>query len=70
MLQVVRETVDWCCEGCARVEPEDKSLCTAYAFPDSKCKSGVCPLSTHFVRVVETPKVQVRVGQQKQAKKS
>lgn len=67
-MHVLREPVNYCCEGCDRVCVEDPSVCTAYAFPDSRWKHGICALATHVHAVVETPQVKVRVGQQKQKK--
>jgi hypothetical protein len=67
-MHVLREPVNYCCEGCGRVDPEDHSVCTAYAFPDSRWKHGVCALATHVMVAVEKTNTKVRVGQQKQKK--
>jgi len=65
---MLREPVNYCCEGCDRVDPEDHSVCTAYAFPDSRWKLGICALATHIKAVVSKTAARVRVGQQKQNK--
>lgn len=48
---------------------DEACRCTAYAFPNTKWKTGWCPLATHFNPIQEEAGVKVRVGQQKQKKK-
>ena len=64
----MREPVGYCCEGCGRVDAEDKTLCGVYIFPEKMWRINPCGLATHL-RQVETKKGRVRVGQQKQRKK-
>jgi len=59
--------VNYCCEGCDKVIPEDHSRCVAYRDPAVMWRLGTCPLATHIkTTVAKTTKV--RVGQQKQSK--
>jgi hypothetical protein len=59
--------VNYCCEGCNRVAPEDHSRCTVYINPDVIWRRGNCPLASH-IKVESAKKSKVRVGQQKQKK--
>ena len=66
--QTLGGEVNYCCEGCEKVVPDDKSRCTAYEFPEMKWRLGICPLATHVKAVVKAPKEKIRAGQQKQKK--
>jgi hypothetical protein len=66
MLNVVQEPVNYCCEGCGRVDVEDKSVCMVYAFPATRWRLGNCPLATHVKAAIKAVRTKVRVGQQKQ----
>ena len=65
----MREPVHYCCEGCGKVEPEDKSLCTIYINPDALWNRGGCFLATHMSLKTAEQAGKTRVGQQKQSKK-
>jgi len=67
--RVLGGEVNYCCEGCGRVDHKDKSRCTAYKFPWMMWRLGICPLATHVEVAVKKTKTKVRVGQQKQKKK-
>ena len=60
------------CGGCKRIIGfEPKLRCDAYAFPAAAWRMGHCPLATHVsYRPGKTDSGKVRVGQQKQKKKS
>jgi hypothetical protein len=66
----MREPVNYCCEGCDRVDAKDKTLCSVYIDPDKMWIRGKCLLSTHIKTEAELKKERVRVGQQKQKKKT
>ena len=37
------------CNGCSKaVEVANKTVCTVYAFPESKWSGGNCPMATHL----------------------
>lgn len=58
---------------CSRTDVNEKGVyCKVYAFPSAKWRNGDCPMADDELRtVVETdPQGKVRVGQQKQKKKS
>jgi len=59
--------VNYCCEGCDKVAPEDHSRCVAYRDPDVLWRRGRCPLASH-IKAVSTVSKKLRVGQQKQKK--
>jgi hypothetical protein len=55
------------CIGCNRVTKEnDKEVCKTFPFPESKWRTGDCPMASHIVK--EVVKEKQRVGQQKQQK--
>ena len=58
------------CEKAAMIR--SRKRCTIYAFPQTKWRNGqVCPFATHIEREGEkTTAGKIRVGQQKQKKKS
>ena len=60
--------VNYCCEGCNKIAPEDHSRCIAYRNPDEMWRRGRCPLASHIKPTSTKKKGKVRVGQQKQKK--
>jgi hypothetical protein len=69
-LRGMREPVCYDCEGCARVDVIDKSLCGAYIIPEKMWTRGTCPAATHIKTEEDKKAERVRVGQQKQKKKT
>lgn len=66
-LRQMRSPVVEQCEGCNHVV---EKLCDAYLEPSKKWLTGNCPLASHIVARVESQSEKVRVGQQKQKKKT
>jgi len=64
----VFEPIAYCCEGCNRVT--ESLTCNAYLMPEGKWAHGGCGLASHIKRVESGTQRKVRVGQQKQTKKS
>jgi hypothetical protein len=57
------------CEGCDRAASEGEAkFCGAFAFPESKWRTGNCSMATH-IKVESAKGDKVRVGQQKQKKR-
>ena len=54
------------CEGCSRIHEYGKH-CTVYLYPESKWRSGNCPMATHLSNGKEEKKS--KVGQKKQRKR-
>lgn len=70
-----QEVVEQCLEGegCNRVYSENggRKKCIAYAFPQAKWRNGRCVMASNFVDETQNQKDgKIRVGQQKQKKKS
>ncbi|MFW9871725.1 MAG: PxxKW family cysteine-rich protein [Candidatus Thorarchaeota archaeon] len=65
LLRTMREPLSYCCEGCERIDPNDKTLCNVYIDPEKSWRLGHCALATH-VKIETEKKGRVRVGQQKQ----
>lgn len=62
----LREPICYDCEGCKRVDSENKGLCTVYIKPEVLWGRGSCHLATHIKLIEDKPKRKIRVGQQKQ----
>lgn len=70
-LRMKRLPIDERCEGCGKVIDErGVKKCMAYVNPQVKWKLGHCHLANHVVVSEEQGPSKVRVGQQKQKKKS
>ena len=55
------------CVGCANIEGD---FCTIWVSPATKWRSGICPSATHVKVEIQQQDQKVRVGQQKQKKKT
>lgn len=56
------------CIGCKRTERNE--TCSAYYNPEVKWSAGNCPLASHVQTEEEIAAEKIRVGQQKQKKKT